>query len=143
MQHETLLIRLQGGLDKIHAVLAKIHNRGYAEQARLEGKDDQAVITNWSNYRARLEWMVAVNKPGTFKVLAEIASTEENSCVIEIGEQSLEAKLAPTGDAGKYIKTEIGTIQIKNAGNHVLEFAPKKDQWKDLSLRSIHLELTK
>ncbi len=124
----------------LSAEMADINNPGYGEHAVLQGKGQEAVITNWTDARARLAWVFKLPKPGKFRVSAEVACTEDTSrFTFKLTGKSLEVALLGSG-LTNFNKVELGEIEVKTIENTVLQITPDAKKWHELNLRSVKLQ---
>ncbi len=96
-------------------------------------------IDQWTNSNVSLEWSFSVNTPGEFNITVLTASLDSSAFTVSLGKQSLKTLLPPTGDFSKFKAQEIGTLMIKEAGDHTLILKPVKKQWEQINLRSVKL----
>ncbi len=79
--------------------MANVHNPGYGDHAQLEGPAGKQNIGYWTDARAWAAWSFQFDKPGTYQVIAEIATPSDSSRVrIQIGKEKLGAKVPHTGE---------------------------------------------
>lgn len=128
---------LKNGVIRMPADFADIHNPGYGTHARLEGKDDMARITNWSDHRARLEWMFNCEEPGLFQVEALISSAGTSKLMIKSGDQQINTDIRNSGN--EVIRVVLGELQISSKGNQTIELIPVQEGWTGLDLSGIEL----
>ena len=81
------------------ADFADIHNPGYGTHAILTGSGEESRITNWVDFRVRLEWMFHTTEPGTYSVMAQVKAEDSSKLLVEIGEEELEAEVKADEDA--------------------------------------------
>lgn len=117
---------------------ADIHNSLRAH-ARLEGKGPNLRIANWDNAESWVAFDFAIDRPGTFAIEAELASTAAQKLAVRIGDASALADVPATGDAGKFQKVSLATLPVAAAGKHAIELRPEKKGWKGMALRAVTL----
>jgi alpha-L-fucosidase len=110
---------------------------------QYEGAENRNCIGFWTESNDWAEWQFQFNKPGKFTVAAELASLEDTSFEILLGEQKLTGKAIKTGDYGKFKQVNLGTVEISQTGKLTLAVKPKKEWWKPMNLTSIRLPIVK
>ena len=82
-----------------------------------------------------------IDKPGTYQVSATIATTHQGArFAVEAGGQAPAATAPATGGWDKFRKTEVGTIEFKTAGPHVVKVrATDAASWKAINLAEVKL----
>ncbi len=122
------------------AYMALIHNMGYGVHLQLRGRGADAVIGEWVEGRAWLNWVFDVNAPGAFDVFVTFAAADEgNALEVKCGDATLAGALPATGGAEAFERVKLGSITITDAGQHSLEIRPKQDTWKGIQLKSVEL----
>ncbi|MCK4749098.1 MAG: alpha-L-fucosidase, partial [Bacteroidales bacterium] len=121
----------------LQANFADIHNPGYGTHALLKGTDDEALITNWVDPRAWMEWMFNSTEPGMYSVEAMVKADQSSKLTIGIGEHLLEAAIQATD--GKLKKINLGEIEIPGTGDLLLAFRPDREEWNGIELVKVML----
>jgi len=123
--------------NKIHlgADFADIHNRGYGVQAFVQGTGTDALIDNWVDKRARIEWMFHTPDTGIYRAYGMVKSVELNALTLDISDESLEVEIQPSGE---FQRVTLGEISIKSSGNQTIELIPG-GEWNSLGLKYIEL----
>jgi alpha-L-fucosidase len=118
---------------------ADVHNRGYGEKIKLEKKDGKSIIKNWVEDRAWLSWTFKVDRPGLFKVCAEVAAGADANLTFGLRDGD---KTACTAKAtgGEFELQELGEISLDAPGVYHLELRPVRDQWTPVALGSVILK---
>ncbi|MBA7588917.1 hypothetical protein ES708_30988 [subsurface metagenome] len=116
---------------------ADIHNPGYGTQALLEGSGERSIITNWTDHRARLEWMFNSTEPGIYNIEALVKADEPCKLTIGIRENTVETEILATG--GEFKNISLGEIEISETGDLILALRPVRDNWKDVELAKVEL----
>jgi gluconolactonase len=122
------------------AEVAKIHNRGYSDQAVVEKIGSEYAITNWKESRTKINWMFNIKKMGNFDIYAKLAATDTNKWSIKIDKETINSTVEGTGGASIFRTTKIGSINLSNVGNHLLEIVPDQKAWKGVKLQKIQLK---
>ncbi len=120
------------------AEFADIHNPGYGTHAQLSGKGDEAVITGWSDPRARLEWMFRQFEGAAYSVKAYLRTDSENRLTIEVAGQVIEAEITSTG--GAFREISLGEIELPEEGEFILTLKPVRERWNGLDLSRVVLQ---
>jgi alpha-L-fucosidase len=129
------------GTLELPAILADIHDEGGGQTPQVESKYGKSNIGFWLDQRDWVEWKFKIDKPGTFDILAEIATPAANSqFTIKVADQTIAAKAANTGDYAKFTSQNLGSIKITKTGKYNLEFRPKPNNWSPINLRQITLK---
>lgn len=128
---------LKEGSIKLPADFADIHNRGYGTHVVLEGLGEKALITNWVDPRARLEWMFNSTEPGIYLVKAMVKAENPGKLTIQVGDQEIEALISETN--GEFADTNLGEIEISETGELILAMRPVQEEWNSIELKKITL----
>jgi alpha-L-fucosidase len=118
-----------------------------AEEADLQGglkteaQGGRPNIGFWDNAADSASWKVGFKQPGRYKVAAGCATVHpESPFVIEAAGQKREGKATGTGAWDKFATVDVGTLEIKEAGDQVVTIRPRDAQsWKPINLRWIKL----
>ncbi len=100
--------------------------RGHA--VKRFNRDGGFHVSKWTGPEDICEWRLLVSQPGSYRVSINYAASQESagrSYVVTIGEQTLEAKVAQTGEGYRYREMELGTVQLKKAGPLSVKIMPK------------------
>jgi alpha-L-fucosidase len=107
---------------------------------QYESGDDRDNIGYWTNPRDTALWSVKVQRPGKFKVSAEIASLGQGSFELIAGEQKVRGVAPNTGDYKRFQKVELDWIlDLAQAGNVTFTVKPVAEGWQPLNLRCLNL----
>jgi alpha-L-fucosidase len=128
---------LADGRIVLGAELADIHNSLRA-RARLQGRGDDARVTNWENPEARVSWDFNATQAGSFQVKADIAAEGGGRLKMTLGSTSQTVEV-PTVESGASRTIDLGQIPIPTTGSHTLELAPERNNWKAFDLLRIQL----
>lgn len=94
-------------------------------------------VGSWKNEQERVYWTFAIEKPGTFNVTASIAGTADSECTVEVNGQTKSVKIPTTGSYEIFKPLEIGTFEIKDAGNYKITFKPVMGKWQAINLKDV------
>jgi alpha-L-fucosidase len=130
---------------KGHLVLepeyADLHNR-LGTNLRLEQKGGQSNIGFWTDARAWISYTFEINKPGTFKLLAEAAGEKKCEITLNLGDQSrTKIEVNPSGSYSEFQSVDLGTLNIEEVGTHTLEIRAVNKDWSPINLRKISLKI--
>jgi alpha-L-fucosidase len=100
------------------------------------GKDN---IGFWTNPEDTASWSFKVNRPGKFKVMAEIAAEASGKFEVLVGEQKVQGTMPTTQDYTKFQRTNLTGVLDISAGNVTLTVKPVSDGWQPMNLRSLQL----
>ena len=96
----------------------------------------------WDSPQDYVSWKVNFKLPGTYKVTASCATVHpESEFVVEVPGQKLAGKATHTGSWADFKILDLGQIQIKQAGEQVVNVRPKDAQtWKAINLRFVKFQ---
>jgi alpha-L-fucosidase len=140
--HETVIPQGQDGTITLGAAEAEIAG----STAKVEAGGLNANIGYWTNVHDSVQWLVAVEKPGTFQaeVVQACADQGGSTYTLKAGEKSVRGTVEPTGDWKSYKTVSLGTIEIPQAGKVTVEVKPvKKAGSAIMNLRSVVLKPAK
>jgi len=80
------------------------------------------------------------DKPGTYKVQAELACVGDSVFQLKVGDKEVTCKTQATGSFQDFKQVSLGSIEIEKPGTYTLQITPDK-KWKPINLRSIELKL--
>ena len=88
-----------------------------------------------------VSWKVKFPAAGTYKLTASIAAAKGDSAVVvEVAGQKLEAKLPATEAWDKFATVELGSVEIKQAGEQTLAIKPREAAtWRAVNLRWVKM----
>jgi alpha-L-fucosidase len=111
---------------------------------REEAQGGRPNIGFWDNPQDWASWKVNFQQPGKFRVMASSAALADSSFTVEAAGQKLPAQVPATGAWDKFERFDVGTLEIKQAGEQPVNVRPSDPQtWKAINLRSIVLVPTK
>ena len=68
------------------------------------------------------------------------AAAGDSALAVEIGDRKAEGKVAATGGWDKFATVEMGTIEVKKAGDQQVKVRPRDPAaWKPVNLRWVRL----
>ncbi|HYP16524.1 MAG TPA: alpha-L-fucosidase [Opitutus sp.] len=86
-------------------------------------------------------WTFETSAPGTFEVLAEIATTKAGSRYqVACGASSTETELPTTSAEDDFASVSLGTVTVAKAGAHELTLRPVEKAWHGINLRRVTLK---
>jgi len=129
---------LEDGRITLPVEFADFHNPGYGTHMVIEGAGQDAVITNWVDPRAWVEWMFSTTEAGTYSVNVRAKSEEAARIIITSGDSHLEADINSTG--GEFESLSLGKIDISTTGELILQLRPARDNWSGVDLMQVYLE---
>jgi len=108
---------------------------------REETRDGRLNIGFWDDGKDWASWKLNVKQPGKFKVTALCATIHTGSALtVEAAGWKLAADVPQTGAWDKFQDVDLGTLEIKQAGEQVVNVRPGDPQaWKAINLRQITL----
>ncbi len=121
---------------------AYIHNNEGSQDAKLQDRGEEPTnIGTWTDKEATVEWDFKVTQPGTFEVIAEVASEKDSALTFTVNGETLKAKVKATKSYGNYEKQSLGTFSVKAPGNYNLRLKPDGKNWQPVNLRGVVLKV--
>jgi alpha-L-fucosidase len=134
----TPIMQESDGSVRLMASEADLH--GGLQYESGHGKDN---IGYWWNAEDTASWTFKIDRPGKFKVSAEIAALESAKFELLVGAQKLSGTSPATKDYTKFKRVSLGS-EIELASRSVtLTVKPVAEKWQAMNLRSIKLESVK
>jgi alpha-L-fucosidase len=119
------------------ADFAELYNPGYGTQMELSGTGMSSVIKNWSDQRARLEWVFAAADTGRYRIEAMVRTIKPGKLNVRLGEENITTDFTETGD--QFAKVILGEMKILNPGDQVISLRPVRDNWGEVELMNLEL----
>jgi len=129
---------LSGGLIRLPADFADIHNPGYGTHIQLEGSGVEARITNWTDPGAWLEWMFHTDEAGTFAVLAQVRTGEPGKLTVQAGEEKRIVEIPVTDQS--WSEVNLGEIELGQTGDQYISFRLEPGEWTGMELGAVTLQ---
>jgi len=130
----TTLLQESDGSVRLMASEADLH--GGLQYESGGAKDN---IGYWTNPEDTASWTFKVDRPGKFKLTAEIAAEASGKFEVVVGEQKVQGTAPATTDYTKFKRTNLnGTLDLA-AGSVTLTVKPVADGWQPMNLRSLQL----
>lgn len=101
----------------------------------LKGHGAEATLTNWTDRRFFVEYVLITPKGGKWQVKAELSANEPTVLLAGLPKKGVKNQIAPT-DGWKTL--DLGTIELP-AGENVIELRPGTKAWKPIELRRVTL----
>ena len=119
---------------------ANIHNPGYGGKVELRQDGNSAsYLDGWTDFRSRVDWLVRIDKPGTFDVYAEVAAEEPAGFLLMANDGQKPLTVKSTGGLQTFQTQHIGQLTLP-AGESVIRIHPQKSLWNPIMLRSVTLK---
>ena len=119
---------------------ANIHNPGYG--GRLEiGQDKNSVshLAGWTDFRSHVDWLIKIDRPGTFQVYANVAASERSDFSLQANSDNEKRfTVNPTGGPDLFQRQLIGTLEL-SGGESKIVMHPQELDWRPIILRSLSL----
>ena len=127
----------KGGLT-LNAGAAALHGTNL----RLEQQGGKPDIGYWDDAADWVSWKVRLDQPGRYRVSATLASANGDAeFVVAIGDDTLDARATKTGGWDKFADYQLGTIEIKRAGQWTVSVRAKDEaSWRPINLNSLRLD---
>jgi alpha-L-fucosidase len=112
----------------------------YGEEIKTEERDGKTNVGFWTNPGDWAEWRFQTKKPGEYVVEAEIAAEKSGRFVVMVESEDILSALSPkTNDFAKFVKVNLGKLNLGTPGKAVLTVKPIGGDWHPMNLRSITL----
>ena len=134
----TAIMQESDGAVRLMASEADLH--GGLQYEKGDGKDN---IGYWSNPSDTANWTFKIDRPGKFKVTAEIAALEADKFEVVVGDQKISGTAPATKDYTKFKRTNLGGSLDLAAGSVTLTVKPVAEGWQAINLRSVTLQPVK
>lgn len=132
----TVIMPEADGSVRLTASEAELH--GGLQYEVSGGKDN---IGYWTDSADAASWTFMVNRPGKFKVIAEVAATAASKFEIVVGEQTAEVAVPDTGDYTKFTRVDASkSLEFSAAGRFTLTAKPVAQGWHPVNLKSLRLQ---
>ena len=119
---------------------AHIHNPGYGGRLELRQDENSAsYLDGWTDFQSRVDWLVRVDKPGTFDVYAEVAAEEPAGFLMMANDGQKSLTVKSTGGMQNFQTQLIGQL-ILPKGESAIGIHPQMSLWNPILLRSVTLK---
>ena len=117
-----------------------IHNPGYGGRLELKQDGNSAFyLDGWTDFQSRVDWLVRIDKPGTFDVYAEIAAEEHTGFLLMANDEEKPLSAEPTGGLQTFQSQHIGQLTLPE-GESAIGIHPQESLWNPILLRSVTLK---
>jgi alpha-L-fucosidase len=121
----------------VRLMASEANLNGGLQYEKSEGKDN---IGYWTNPADTAVWTFKIDRPGKFKVSAEIAAEASGKFDVLVGGQSLSGAAPATKDYTKFKRVNLTGIVQLPAGSVELTVKPVANGWQPMNLRSVNLQ---
>jgi len=112
----------------------------HGDQLKLEEQGGKSDIGFWDKADEWVSWNAKISRPGKYKVTATIAATDTAAFVVEAGAEQLAAKVPATGGWDHFVASDLGTVEISQAGNFTVKVRAKDAaSWHAINLNAIQM----
>ncbi|HLP76851.1 MAG TPA: alpha-L-fucosidase [Candidatus Paceibacterota bacterium] len=145
----TVVLQINGKPEVISPIITQDLDgavRMMASEAELHGGEikyeaDKDAVGYWTNPSETVSWTFLVDRPGTFKPTAEIASLGESKFELLVNDQKASGTSQNTGDYSKFRSAELnGNLTITTAGKVTLTIKPVTDGWAPMNVKAVTLK---
>jgi hypothetical protein len=108
---------------------------------KTENQGGQPNIGFWDKAADWASWKVNFKEAGRFNVSASCAAANGDSALaLQVADQKAEGKVPATGAWDKFATSEMGVIEVKQAGEQAVKVRPRDaESWKAVNLRWVKL----
>ena len=132
----TAITQESDGAVRLMAGEADLH--GGLQYESGGGKDN---VGFWTNPADTATWTFKIDRPGKFKLSAEIAAEASGKFEVTAGGQKFSGTAPNTKDYTKFKRTRLsGVLEIPSPGSVTLTVKPVADGWQPMNLRSLTLQ---
>jgi alpha-L-fucosidase len=119
---------------------ANIHNPGYGGRLELKQDGDSVFyLDGWTDFHSRVDWLVRIDKPGTFDVYAEIAAEASAGFLLIANDEEKPLAVRSTGGQQTFQTQHIGQLTLSE-GESEIKIHPQESLWTPITLRSVALK---
>jgi alpha-L-fucosidase len=121
--------------------MAEMNQAGYANHFAVGGDKPEEVgaIHSWTTVKEWVQWTFKVEKPGTYRVVAEVSGEGETGFRMDLNKEQQQVKVGLPGSFEKYGEVELGSVVVKEAGVQTLSIRPTEKAWKPMNVRWVKL----
>ncbi len=133
------ILQASDGSVRLMASEADLH--GSLQYETGGGKDN---LGYWTNPNDTASWPFRIDRPGKFKVIADLAAEASGQFEVLAGDQKLSGTAPATKDYTKFRQVTLtGEMELSNAGSVTLTVKPVAEGWQPMNLRSLTLQAVK
>ncbi|MEN6307144.1 MAG: alpha-L-fucosidase, partial [Anaerohalosphaeraceae bacterium] len=137
---KALLAQAADGTVVLSAIQSNIHNFNGSD-AQVEEKGGIPNIGFWTASGVTVDWGFKITKPGRFDIIASVAcATEKSQFQILADNQKLNSSVTSTGSYDTFADQKLGQVELKTAGEYLLQIKPDKNAWAPINIRSLTLK---
>ena len=119
---------------------AHIHNPGYGGRLELRQDDNSNFyLDGWTDFQSRVDWLVKIDKPGTFDVYAEVAAEEPAGFLLIANDEEKPLTFSSSGGQQIFQSQHIGQLTLPE-GDTTIRMHPQESLWNPIMLRSVTLK---
>ena len=101
--------------------------------------DSASYLDGWTDFRSRVDWLVRIDKPGTFDVYAEVAAEEPAGFLLMANDEEKPLTVRSTGGQQAFQSQHIGQLTLSD-GESGIGIHPQESLWEPIMLRSVTLK---
>lgn len=105
---------------------------------KVETIADKPNLGFWTNENDTATWNCRVNKPGEFKVMAEVGAPLASRFELMVGGETLAVSAPATGGYGEFKVIELGNVKVQ-AGDCEVTLKPSGEGWNAVNVRNVTL----
>jgi len=119
---------------------ANIHNPGYGGRLeRRQDADSVPYLDGWTDIHSQVDWLVRIDRPGTFDVYAEVAAEESAGFLLMANDEEEPLTVESTGGQQTFRSQHIGQLTLSE-GESEIRIHPQESLWTPIMLRSVTLK---
>ena len=119
---------------------ANIHNPGYGGRLKISQDSNLAsFLEDWTDFRSHVDWVIAIDRPGTFQIYADVAADERSDFSLQANSANEKRfTVNATGGPALFQGQMIGTMELPE-GESKIVIRPQEPGWRPITLRSLTL----
>ncbi len=104
--------------------------------------DSVSYLDGWTDFRSRVDWLVRIDKSGTFDVYADVAAKEPAGFLLMANDEEKPLTVGSTAGQQTFQNQYIGQLTLPD-GESEISIHPQEALWNPIMLRSVTLKPVK